>query len=122
MTRRKLGAAPPRVCRALCRVCAVSEPDSCATQVDSRAERQLRLRAVTPVLPIELTHPESPADGLAAVTALRRLADRIEDAEVERAVRDGWTWAEIAEALGVTRQAVHKKHARRLKDVRALRR
>jgi DNA-binding NarL/FixJ family response regulator len=33
---------------------------------------------------------------------------------VERAVADGWSWAQIAEALGVTRQAVHKKHARRL--------
>ena len=59
--------------------------------------------------------PRDPADGLAAVVALRRLADRLEDAEVERAVRDGWTWSLIAEALGVTRQAVHKKHARRLK-------
>jgi DNA-binding NarL/FixJ family response regulator len=68
-----------------------------------------------PVLPTEITHPEDPADGLAAVGALRRLADRMEDAEVERALRDGWTWAEIAEALGVTRQAVHKKHAKRLK-------
>jgi predicted DNA-binding protein YlxM (UPF0122 family) len=29
-------------------------------------------------------------------------------------VADGWSWALIAEALGVTRQAVHKKHARRL--------
>ena len=74
-----------------------------------------------PRLPTELTHPEDPADGLAAVGALRRLADRMEDAEVERALRDGWTWAQVAEALGVTRQAVHKKHARRLRDVRALR-
>jgi hypothetical protein len=72
-------------------------------------------------LSTELTHPESPEDGLAAVVALRRLADRMEDTEVERALNDGWTWAEIAEALGVTRQAVHKKHARRLKDVRPLR-
>jgi hypothetical protein len=72
-------------------------------------------------LTTELTHPESPADGLAAVVALRRLADRMEDAEVERALRDGWTWAQVAEALGVTRQAVHKKHARRLKDVRSIR-
>jgi DNA-directed RNA polymerase specialized sigma24 family protein len=64
-----------------------------------------------------LAHPEDPADGLAAVVALRRLADRMEDAQVERALRDGWTWAEVAEALGVTRQAVHKKHARRLRDV-----
>lgn len=60
------------------------------------------------------TAPPDPADGLAAVVALRRLADRLEDAEVERALRRGWTWAEVAEALGVTRQAVHKKHARRL--------
>ena len=43
-----------------------------------------------------------------------RLADRLEDAEVERALREGWTWPEVAEALGVTRQAVHKKHAKRL--------
>ena len=40
--------------------------------------------------------------------------DRVEDASVARAVADGWSWAQIAEALGVTRQAVHKKHARRL--------
>ena len=58
--------------------------------------------------------PDDPAESLAAVVALRRLADRVEDAEVERALRSGWTWAEVAEALGVTRQAVHKKHARRL--------
>jgi hypothetical protein len=55
-----------------------------------------------------------PADVLAAVAALRRLADLVEDAAVERAMRAGWTWPEVAEALGVTRQAVHKKHAKRL--------
>ncbi len=58
--------------------------------------------------------PADPTDGLAAAVALRRLADRVEDAEVERALRDGWTWSQVAEALGVTRQAVHKKHAKRL--------
>ena len=63
-----------------------------------------------------LPSPETPADGLAAVVALRRLADRLEDATVERALRDGWTWAQVAEALGVTRQAVHKKHAKRLNE------
>ncbi len=55
-----------------------------------------------------------PADRLAGVVALRRLADRVEDAEVERALRAGWTWSEVADALGVTRQAVHKKHAKRI--------
>jgi hypothetical protein len=57
---------------------------------------------------------KDPADGLAAVVALRRLADRLEDATVERAMREGWSWPQVAEALDVTRQAVHKKHARRL--------
>ena len=65
---------------------------------------------------LDLEVPRDPADGLAAVVALRRLADQLEDAEVARAMRDGWTWALVAEALGVTRQAVHKKHAKRLKE------
>ena len=58
--------------------------------------------------------PETPAEGLAAVVELRRLADRLEASEVERALRQGWSWSRIAEALGVTRQAVHKKYARRV--------
>jgi hypothetical protein len=63
---------------------------------------------------IEVTAEGDPADGLAAVAALRRLADQLEDVAVERAMRSGWSWPQVAEALGVTRQAVHKKHARRL--------
>jgi hypothetical protein len=59
------------------------------------------------------TH-DATAEGLAAVVTLRRLADRLEDDEVERAMRAGWSWQQVAQALGVTRQAVHKKHARRL--------
>lgn len=59
--------------------------------------------------------PRDPAEGLAAVGALRQLADRLEAGQVERAIEDGWTWAEIAAALGVSRQAVHKKHAKRVK-------
>ena len=58
--------------------------------------------------------PPDPADALAAVSALRRLADRLEDAAVEHAMRSGWGWPRVAEALGVTRQAVYKKHAKRL--------
>jgi hypothetical protein len=43
--------------------------------------------------------PETPADGLAGVVALRRLADRLEDAQVERALRDGWSWSQVAERM-----------------------
>jgi len=64
--------------------------------------------------PVDAPATADPADGLAAVVALRRLADRLETAEVERAMRAGWSWSRVAEALGVTRQAVHKKHAKRL--------
>jgi hypothetical protein len=63
---------------------------------------------------IDIDPSAGPADGLAAVGALRRLADLMEDREVERAMRNGWSWPQVAEALGVTRQAVHKKHAARL--------
>jgi hypothetical protein len=58
--------------------------------------------------------PRDPGDALAAVAALRRLADQLEDAAVEQAMRAGWGWPKVAEALGVTRQAVHKKHFKRL--------
>jgi transcriptional regulator with GAF, ATPase, and Fis domain len=58
--------------------------------------------------------PEQPGDALAAALALRELADRIERKAVRRAMEDGWTWAQIAEALGVTKQAAHKKHAANL--------
>ena len=54
-----------------------------------------------------------PALGLRSVAALRRLADRLEDLQVDQARALGWSWAEIATALGVSKQAVHKKHARR---------
>lgn len=59
--------------------------------------------------------PRDPAEGFAAVLALRQLADRLEAGQVERAVLDGWTWSDVAAALGVSRQAVHKKHAKRLR-------
>ena len=55
-----------------------------------------------------------PLRALAAVSALRRLADQLEHLQVEAALRQGHAWPEIAQALGVTRQAVHKKHARRI--------
>ncbi|GIE91275.1 hypothetical protein [Actinoplanes regularis] len=63
---------------------------------------------------VEISAAGEVADRLAAVGALRRLADRLEDAAVEEAMRSGWSWPQVAEALGVTRQAVYKKHAKRL--------
>jgi hypothetical protein len=59
--------------------------------------------------------PEDPRVGLEAVVALRRTLEALEAAQVENAVIAGWSWARIAEVLGVSRQAVHKKHAARIK-------
>ena len=61
----------------------------------------------------DIPTPEDPAAALAAVVALRRLADRLERAAVRRAITEGWTWAQVAEALGVTPQAAHKRLADR---------
>jgi hypothetical protein len=51
-----------------------------------------------------------PAVGLAAVSALRALLDSLEQLQVGRAREQGWPWQKIAEALGVSKQAVHKKY------------
>ena len=51
-----------------------------------------------------------PMAGLRAVRALRRLLEHLEATQVGRARAEGWSWQEIAEVLGVSRQAVHKKH------------
>ena len=55
-----------------------------------------------------------PAEGLRAARALRELAERLEALQVGNARAHGWSWAEIACFLGVSKQAVHKKHAGRL--------
>jgi DNA-directed RNA polymerase specialized sigma24 family protein len=51
--------------------------------------------------------------GLRAALALRRLAERLESVQVANARRQGWSWQDIAEALEVSKQAVHKKHSGR---------
>jgi hypothetical protein len=53
-----------------------------------------------------------PGPGLAAVRALRVLADRLEAVQVHNAREQGWSWQAIADVLQVSRQAVHQKHSR----------
>jgi hypothetical protein len=65
---------------------------------------------------IDSDAPLEPGQALRSVVALRLLADRLEDEYVVHAVGAGWTWAQIADALNVTRQAVHKKHAPRFRE------
>lgn len=53
-----------------------------------------------------------PAVGLRAVSALHRLAEQVEAVAVARARADGWSWEQIGDALGVSRQAAHTKHGK----------
>jgi hypothetical protein len=66
----------------------------------------------TPSLPDGIRETD-PATGLRAVAALQRLAERVEATHVAAARRAGWTWEQIGDALGVTRQSVHAKYGRR---------
>ena len=49
-----------------------------------------------------------PDVGVWAVAALRRLVEQLEDLQVANARSAGWSWAEIAAALGVSTQAVQR--------------
>lgn len=60
------------------------------------------------------TDTTDPRQGLRAVASLRGLTETLELRQVEAALRAGMSWHEVAEALGVTRQAVHKKYAKRI--------
>ncbi|WP_404375301.1 hypothetical protein [Kytococcus sedentarius] len=60
----------------------------------------------------DLSDPES---GLRAIAALRRLAETLELRQAEAALAAGFSWVDIADCLGVSRQAVHKKYRNRVR-------
>lgn len=64
-----------------------------------------------------LPRPNQPEEAFAAVSSLRMVADKLERSAVKQALLQGWTWAQIAEALGVTKQAAHKRHAAFIKSL-----
>ena len=73
------------------------------------------LTAMEPVV-LEIAEGAASSDpdvGLRAVAALRVLAERLEVLQVQTARELGWSWQDIAERLGVTKQTVHRKYGRR---------
>ncbi len=62
----------------------------------------------------ELFQPRS----LAEVSELRRIVDRVELELVLLARRQGFTWAEIGGALGVSAQAAHRRLAAAVAELR----
>jgi transcriptional regulator of acetoin/glycerol metabolism len=67
---------------------------------------------MTPGMTLAGAGSDDPARGLQAVVVLRRLTDRLEESHVRAARAHGWTWQQIGDALGISRQAVHKKYGR----------
>jgi hypothetical protein len=55
---------------------------------------------------------DDPVVGLRAVLALRRLAERVEANQVALARQKGWSWQQIGDVLGITRQSVHAKYGK----------
>jgi hypothetical protein len=62
---------------------------------------------------VERATDPDPEIGFAAVVALRGLVEVLEALQVDNARAQGWSWRDIARRLGVTKQAVHYKHALR---------
>jgi ATP-dependent Clp protease ATP-binding subunit ClpA len=56
---------------------------------------------------VEIRHPET---ALRALTALRQELESMEPALVQRALRAGASWSHVARALGVSKQAAHRKY------------
>lgn len=60
----------------------------------------------------ERLRSHDPAVGLRAVGALHQLAEQVEATSVTLAREQGWTWEQIGDALGMSRQSVHTKYGK----------
>lgn len=78
----------------------------------------VRLATYVADMPDDLTtqanNTDNPVRGLRALASLRVLLDQWELRQVEAGLRAGMSWQELADALGVSRQAVHKKYSKRI--------
>ena len=57
--------------------------------------------------------PRDPLPALARIAEQRRALNRDEEALVRRARVSGYSWESIASALGITKQAAHKKYGKK---------
>ena len=74
-----------------------------STKVDGHGGVDVEVEQVAKL--VLATGDEDPRAALSAATELRRAASRLEAAVVRRARIAGWSWAEIAAVLGVSKQA-----------------
>lgn len=65
---------------------------------------------------------EDSRQAVRAVAELRRRLEAVETDNVARAVEDGWSWARIAEDLGISKQGAYRRHGKRVKQLGGARR
>jgi DNA-directed RNA polymerase specialized sigma24 family protein len=69
-------------------------------------------RVVKPADVVAQTASKDPAVGLRGVASLRALLEAVEELQVRRARELGWSWQQIADVLGVSKQAVHQMYGK----------
>jgi hypothetical protein len=52
-----------------------------------------------------------PGQALSAIRRMRKELEIVEEAQVANALAQGWSWARIGRALGISRQAAHHRYA-----------
>ncbi len=62
----------------------------------------------------QLAATSGPSEALRAIAMLRRRLDELEAEQVDDALKTGYSWRLIAEAIGISRQAAHRRHAPRV--------
>jgi predicted transcriptional regulator len=67
---------------------------------------------VKPADLVAQTASKDPAVGLRGVASLRALLEAVEELQVRRARELGWSWQQIADVLGVSKQAVHQMYGK----------
>jgi hypothetical protein len=82
------------------------------TNVVSRARRSGEDKTVR--LARQAAAASGPTEALRTIALLRRHLETLEAEQVDAALKTGYSWRLIAEALGISRQAAHRRHATRV--------
>jgi DNA-directed RNA polymerase specialized sigma24 family protein len=81
-------------------------------KIDAHGQSSYLDAVVEPEEMVAQTASEDPEVGLRGVASLRALLEAVEELQVRRARAFGWSWRQIAELLGVSKQAVHQKYGK----------
>jgi len=90
----------------------VRENQRLRAELDSTLAQLADLRERFALLARASAEPD-PRPGLREIASLSRRLRELEAEQVQAALARGFSYAEIAAELGVTRQSVHQKHPRR---------